>query len=177
MDTAKQSHDPRQVTFPIAANIRKATRTDARYLQTDPLFSPYWTPERDRELAKLGRTAHIARIARTLRLPVHTVSKRIALLGIPVLTQEQAGTPTKGEWLGAATRAAMATNLDPVHILRGARDKPYVLARWKAWRMILDENPDYTVNGVAAISGHDHTTVLHGLRELKKLEPILGSRV
>lgn len=165
------------MTFRIAADIPKATRADARYLQTDPLFSAYWTPERDRELAELGLTVHIAQIARTLRVPAQLVSNRIDLLGLAVLTKAEAGTPTKGEWLGAAARAAVAANLDPVHILRGARDKPYVLARWKAWRLILDENPGYTIKGVAAVSGHDHTTILHGLRELKKLEPIAGSRV
>jgi len=156
------------MTFAIATEVRKATRADARYLQTDPLFSNYWTPAKDAELAALGRIAHLAQIARTLRLQGHIVAKRVNLLGIEVLTQAQAGTPTKGEWLGAATRAAIEARLDPVHVLRGARDKPYVHARWRAWKMILDENPGYTVKGLAAVSGHDHTTVLHGLRQLAK---------
>lgn len=157
------------MTFPIAANIRKATRAGARYLQTDPLFSTYWTPARDNELARLGELHHLAGAARVMRITSQKAAKRAKLLGLTVLTQEQASIPSKGEWIGAATRAAIAACVAPVHVLRGSKKQPHVYARWRAWQALLDENSSYCPKGIATIAGFNYSTVSNGLWRLKKL--------
>lgn len=156
------------MTFAIAAGVRKSTRSDARYLSTDPLFSTYWTPERDAQLCKLAGVAHIAELARIVGRPVWQVAARIKDLGIPVLTLKEARMPSKGEWIGMATRMALQGGVEPAAVLMGNRSKLACLARWKAWRALLDENPDFSAKGVAAVSGHDHTSVLYGMKMLAR---------
>lgn len=165
-----ETRDTKAVTFAIATTVTKATRADARYLSTDPLFSTYWTPERDRELAYLGELHHLAGAARVMRLATQRVAARAKLLGLNILTQEQAATPTKGEWIYAATLEAIASCVAPVHILRGSRRRDHVHARWRAWRRLLNENPAYSVKGLSRVCGHDHTSILNGLWRLRKLE-------
>ncbi len=155
--------------FAIATAIRKATRADARYLQGDPLFSTYWNPARDADLAYLGELHHMAGAARVMRISPQKVAARAKLLGLNILTQEQASTPTKGEWIGAATKEAIAACVEPSAILRGSRERRHIYARWRAWQRLLDENPSYCPVGIAKVSGFDASTVWNGLWRLRKI--------
>lgn len=156
--------------FLIAPTVRRATRADSRYLSTDPLWSKHWTPAKDDELAYLGSIHHMAAIARIMRMPVRLVADRAKLLGLRILTQEQASEPTKGEWIHAATLEAIAAHIAPIHILRGSKLRYHAHARWRAWRRLLDENPDYSVKGLSRVCGTDHSSILNGLWRLKKME-------
>lgn len=156
--------------FFIAVDIRKAIKSDARYLQTDPLFSTYWNPARDAELAYLGEIHHLAGTARVMRVSSQKVAQRAKLLGLELLTQEQASTPTKGEWIGAATKEAIAACIAPIHVLRGSRVRTHIYARWRAWQRLLDENPNYCPKGIATVSGFDYSTVSNGLWRLRSVK-------
>ena len=155
--------------FAIATNVRKATTADARYVSSDPMFANGWTPAMDRQLISLCGETHMTDAARIMGINIERVQRRIKRLGIACLTLSESKTPTEGEWLGAATRAALASGINVKHVLSGSRQRAHVRARWRAWKALLDGNPQFSMKGVAAISGFDHTSVMNGLKRLREL--------
>lgn len=155
--------------FAIAREVRKATRADARYLPNDTMSAAGWTPEMDRQLFDLCQEMHMTAASRAMGINIERVQRRVHRLGIPCISVREAKMPTKGEWIAAATRAALAAGINPTHVMRGSCQRSHVRARWAAWKAILDQNPNYSIKGLSVVSGFDHSTLLHGMKRLKQL--------
>lgn len=79
-------------------------------------------------------------------------------------------TPSRTTWIATAATVAREEGIPVGAIVGGGQTKPVWRARWKAWKAVLDKNADYSVAGLARISGWHHTTILSGLRRLN--EPV-----
>lgn len=154
------------MTFAVAVNVRKATYADRFYLPGSPLYSKLWTPVLDDVLRDLCSQTYVKEVGRRMEISHEEVRQRVKLLGIKPLTVAESQAPTQGEWIGTVSRLAAEARLHPSLILAGSKGKCHSMVRAKAWRAILDENPHYTVAGVARISGHDHSTLCVALKKL-----------
>ena len=76
-------------------------------------------------------------------------------------------TPSAKHWCRVATEEAEAAGLDPVKLLAGEKSKGYPLARWKAFARLKNEDPDYSLSGMARVSSFDHASIRYGLRRLQ----------
>jgi len=129
-----------------------------------------WTPDRDAELRYLAQEVHLAGAARIMGLPVNSVWNRASRHKIKALSQKEAGTPSIGEWTGAAIQEAQDAGLPPGAILGWKTRKAVCRARWKAWRRVLALSPEYSVKGLSRTCGWHHSTILSGLKRLAELE-------
>jgi hypothetical protein len=135
-------------------NIRKPPAINPRAWTTDEYtaLSVLWGRHTPEEIgACLGRTAGA----------VYARAQIVGLVGI-----KRRFRPTKSAWITTATEIAAQAGLNVTELLAGSKKRPYAIARWRAWRVMLDMSPNVSIAGVARISGHDHTTVLHGLARL-----------
>lgn len=123
-------------------------------------------PLRDEELRGLSNHCYIAETARRMELPLSLVTRRAKHLGLDFPSEAETKRPSKAEWVATATRKAQEARIPASHVLGGAKHRKAVKARWEAWRDILDGNRDYSINGVATVSGFDHTSILHGMKRL-----------
>lgn len=69
-------------------------------------------------------------------------------------------------WLTTAIAEAHSAKIPLAAMLNGDRHWAAVLARWRAWKQILDKDPDYSIKSLATACGYDHTTILYGLKRL-----------
>jgi hypothetical protein len=69
-------------------------------------------------------------------------------------------------WISAATCAAQEAGIKPGAIIGGSMQKNVCMARWMAWKRLLDSNPRYSLAGLARVSGWHHTTIMYGMRRL-----------
>ena len=76
--------------------------------------------------------------------------------------------PSDDEWWDAAIDAAVAAGLPPSKVMSPCRDRQLVQTRWRAWRALHERG--FSMSGIAYTAGFDHTTVMHGFRQLKKME-------
>lgn len=88
-----------------------------------------------------------------------------AFLGVRAFTE-----PTYEVWAAAVAAQAEIERVSFMDIMRGNRSKPVTVARWKAWRAVLAQDERYSIKGVAACSGYDHTTILYSLARLAGME-------
>jgi hypothetical protein len=65
-------------------------------------------------------------------------------------------------WFREATRAALEHGVDPVMVMAGERARPYVAARWTAFKRLAAKN--YSFNSIGVASGFDHTTIRHAVK-------------
>ena len=72
-------------------------------------------------------------------------------------------------WTSIAIEEAVRAFLPPNAVLNGDKRHRASLARWRAWKRLLDMPENFTIAGVARVSGWDHTTILYGLKRLKGL--------
>lgn len=75
-------------------------------------------------------------------------------------------TPSREEWTAMASQAGREWLVVASGILSGSQQPRMAKARAWAWKLILDQNPHYSIAGVARVSGFDHTTILTALRRL-----------
>lgn len=130
-----------------------------------------WPKELDDRLRELWPVSSLAEMSREFGLSTRRIKDRAKRLKLPIATYRERLTPSKAEWVEIASQIAREAKLRPSDVLAGCRYKKAVWARWRAWRAILEANPHYSVAGVARTSGHDHTTVLHGLQRLAGKNP------
>lgn len=152
------------MTFAIAANIRKATIADA--YTRDRAMGTIWSPELDKTIIELACLHHLAEACRIIGLGSAQVKRRAAKLGVTFLAHRQANEPTPGEWIHYATREAIRAGLKPKLVLGGYRRLPETKARWRAWQALHEAHPEYSIAGIARVSGHHHVTVLRVLEKL-----------
>lgn len=74
--------------------------------------------------------------------------------------------PPAEQWIRIATASAEKYGVPADHVLRGKPTRRAAWARWKAWEEILASNDNYSVAGVGRVSGHDHGTILRGLKQI-----------
>lgn len=67
---------------------------------------------------------------------------------------------TPKRWEAIAREEAAKGGLDPVKLLAGRQSRPYVLARWRAWKRLVDA--DFSYASIGRASGFDHTSVRYG---------------
>lgn len=70
-------------------------------------------------------------------------------------------------WHASAIREAVRARIPLEAVTGRALEWGAVLARWRAWKRVLDANPDYSVLSLAKVSGFDHTTILYAMKRLK----------
>ena len=129
-----------------------------------------WTAADDARLKVLASETHLAGAAREMGRRVENVWSRAYHLKIRALPRKVSWQPTDGEWIGVARAVAQDAQIEPALILGGSKLKRPVRARWKAWRKLLADYPEYSIAGLARTSGYHHTTILSGLRRLSKIE-------
>lgn len=133
-----------------------------------------WTEMHDQRFRYLANEYHLAAVAREMGIPSYTAWKHARRLKVKPLYRSETWTPTEGEWIGAATQAALEAGIYPQWVLGTGSTRRVSRARWKAWKMLLDSNPDFTLAGVGRASGYDHTSVRYGLRRLAQMEAAGG---
>lgn len=79
--------------------------------------------------------------------------------------------PTPDQYIEAVKEAAKS---DPkicyTRVFMNTRKRSAVIIRWRAWRSLAVQN--CSISGIARASGFDHTTVLHGINQIAKIEPL-----
>lgn len=76
--------------------------------------------------------------------------------------------PSWNRWVRAVRKEARLLGINPHPVLYKDRCPINALARARAWKRVL-QNQKYSVAGVARTSGHDHTTVLSALLNMKRI--------
>lgn len=79
---------------------------------------------------------------------------------------------SKARWTALATQAAIDARLSPKKMLSGRRFTPYVRLRWGLWDQLYKEG--YSLPGIGAGAGYDHTTIMAGIRRLTEVKEALG---
>lgn len=125
-----------------------------------------WPKELDDRLRELWPVSSLAEMSREFGLSTRRIKDRAKRLKLPIATYRERLTPSKAEWVEIASQIAREAKLRPSDVLAGCRYKAAVRARWAAWKEVLDRNPNYSIAGLGRTSGHDHTTILHGLQRL-----------
>lgn len=118
-------------------------------------------------LGELCVTLHVGAAARIMGVDAGGAYARAIRAKIELLPVAVATAPTDGEWIGAAMAEGELAGVNYKRILGGDRQAPVALARWKAFKRILDEYPNYSVAGLARTSGYHHSTVMYGIRRLE----------
>src|ERR1035437_152658 len=127
-------------------------------------MSRFWTPENEARLAVLCLSQGRKQIAAILEISLPNLDRRLKTLGLRPLPYSKALSPKNAEWIAVATRNARESKVRPSDLMAGVKLKPVVHARWRAWKEMKEIYPHYSIAGIARTSGHDWTTVLHGLK-------------
>lgn len=78
--------------------------------------------------------------------------------------------PPASEWIRVATQCAILAGACPKRVISGERTGALSRVRWRAFRHLLDSNPNWSAAGLGRVSGFDHTSILRGMRRLETLE-------
>ncbi len=132
---------------------------------TDPRIT-IWTDDMEAQLKAMWGCIMLKDISQAMGLSEERLRHRAKRLGLPLKPLRRLYEPTKAVWIDKASIRARELRQAPREVLAGAKGKKPSLARWRAWKDVLDEFPCCSIAGVARISGFDHTSVLHGLRRL-----------
>lgn len=74
--------------------------------------------------------------------------------------------PKTALWLAIAAEEATKARLPISAVVGWSKKDAAVLARWKAWRRILDSDSRISVLSLAKVCGFDHTSILYAMRRL-----------
>lgn len=132
---------------------------------------PWTYPER-KKLRELWLKIPSAEIGKILGRTSHAVRSYAQILHLPHYSQGVVAKfwePSEQEWIAIATRHAEEARIKPSKLLAGCRTKPACIARWKAWEAVLASNDNYSIAGVARVSGFDHSSIIHGLKRLEAM--------
>lgn len=78
----------------------------------------------------------------------------------------EARTPPQEIWTAAATQAATEAGVPLAQVVGPFKNRKAATARWRAWKHVLDQNPQYSIAGLGRASGWDHSSIIWGLRRL-----------
>ncbi len=79
--------------------------------------------------------------------------------------------PSRQTWIECANQAADAAGIDVAHLLAGVKSKEVVRARQEALAAVMRKK-NYSIAGLARVSGFHHSTVLSNLRRLSKNQAV-----
>lgn len=127
----------------------------------------YGPPTYMQRLEELCITLHAGGAARIMGVDAGSAYTRASRAGIELLPLAVATAPTEGEWIGACMAEGELAGVSWKRIIGGDRHADVALARWKAFKRILDEYPNYSVAGIARTAGYHHSTVMYGIRRLE----------
>lgn len=130
-----------------------------------------WPEERDEELRTLWAEYNSGKtVGQIMKLDTKRVYARAWALGLPRHSKrKRASQPARALWINAAKAEAAASDVRTKDILCGVRLHKVVRARWRAFRAVLQQDPNCSIYGLARLSGFDHTSILHGLARLEGL--------
>lgn len=134
-----------------------------------------WTPFWDNQLRELAPKMTSNEAADLLGIHRDTLVCRARLIGRPFPKIKTLSHPTPDEWIQAATTEAAQAGVRVGDVLAGDRRRGPCVARWRAWKRVLDSNPRYSVIGLARTSGFDHSTLISALRRLSKIDGVRQS--
>jgi len=125
-----------------------------------------WTPEQDRIILALWGKFSLAEIGRQTGMGRSRTATRCKALGLTAPPFQDVLTPPYGEWLARATQAAQEGGTTVGAVMAGSQAKAAKLARWKAWKAVLDADPRYSIAGLARTTGFDHTSILYAVKKM-----------
>ena len=93
--------------------------------------------------------------------------------------------PSRKAWIDACQQA-IDEELRPLGqhklklewVMSERKHRRLARVRWRAFAIMLERNPNYSIAGIGRVSDRDHTTVLFGLKKFyasKTLTPVLQS--
>lgn len=126
----------------------------------------YWTKTEVRTLRELWPNHRPTDIGAIMGRSMKSVWAHAHRIGLTIATPRKRGQPPAEEWIRLATESAKEHGVHPDHVLSGKPSRRASWARWKAWQRILDSNPRYSIAGVGRVSGHCHSTIIKGLRQV-----------
>ena len=109
--------------------------------------------------------------ARRMKCHYTTIAHHVKLLGLPKKGNSAAYSPPPEIWRIIVRQTAREARVGAREIMGYNPSQNVVWARWTAWKRLLDEYPQYSIAGLARVSGWDHTTILHGLKRLSGEKP------
>lgn len=118
------------------------------------------------QMKALANHCHQAEAARRLNECPRYIWLVARDAGIEFITQKELARPSLAEWRLAALARAKEAKLPVSAILGTNRTKIASTARWKAFKDLLDSNPEYSIKGVADVTGWDHTLLLYAMKRL-----------
>lgn len=122
-----------------------------------------WTQEEDDYLHAHYSPAAAAAIGNHLGRTRSAVMSRASIIRA---TRKPFRHVARAVWIAVATEEAQRAGVVVSYVLAGAKTRAYVEPRWRAWQRL--HNEAYSLNQIAIVSGHDHTSVRHGILALSK---------
>lgn len=132
----------------------------------DFTWGPWWD-DLIREMAKTKTAGQVSDLTgiRETYLWHKAREGGFTFLGVSAITE-----PTYEVWAAAVATQAEIERVTFLAVMSGKRSQPATVARWKAWRAVLAQDERYSIKGLAACSGYDHTTILYSLARLAGME-------
>lgn len=106
-------------------------------------------------------------IAAILGRTAQAVSNHAVDLGLPRPFVGGRYQPPLELWLEIARSEAVKASVRPCDVIGGSLYPKHVRARWAAFRRIKDENPRFSVKGIATVAGFHHASLFHAFRKLR----------
>lgn len=128
--------------------------------------TPPWTSEKDAIILSLWGKMSPADIGRQAGMWRHQVERRGRMLNLPRILLRDILAPTPEQWVFVASQKATDAGIRLALVVGHSRDRVAVKARWAAWKTLLDENPQYSVAGVARAGGFDHTAIRYAMIQM-----------
>lgn len=129
----------------------------------------FWSWEEDERVRELWNSAPMWRLMRSIpgrNYP--SITSRAHKLG--VARRSRIKWPTPDAWVDAVRAASLRTGYPfPAALASGRRGA--VHTRWIAFERL---NRDHSANGIAKVSGFDHTSVLHGIARVRSFRSQAG---
>lgn len=149
----------------------KSCGCNAKYASDN--FGLPWREEDDDYLRLHYQPSQALSIAKVLGRTASTVQTRAGRLGLSRFRSK--GKVPRSLWIAIASEEAVSAGLNPIELMAGSKSHPYIVPRWRAWKRLHSQ--DYSLAQIGVVSGHDHTSVRHGLLNHELRGAGLSSRI
>lgn len=126
----------------------------------------HWTPFWEDQIREFAKTKTSGEIAAILGVKTVALWPKAQEMGITFVSPKNAMTPEDTVWISAATVQASFARVPLREVLGYNPTRKASLARWNAFKAVLDSDDRYSVAGLSRISGFDRTSILYGLTRL-----------
>lgn len=114
--------------------------------------------------AKWERGLIYARLAKSFKRKISTIQNRAYKYGFVPESMR----PAKAKWRAACAMASERSGVPVEQIMSRSRMHRIVRARWIAFTLLREQK--YSLPAIAAVTGYDHTTCMHGLARHREIE-------